>query len=169
MPVPTRGPAGIGAERSRAWRSEVPDALDTGPPAETLPTRRARIGGVVLSLAGGAAWVVLLITILVIVPRFENIYQKFDIAGGMPWMTQVVITGSRFVVRTGGIFLLPLGVVLGLCSCALCILDRRRWVVKASALAGAAFLICSVGAVVAIAIAIFRPLMDLVTHVSSGP
>lgn len=59
------------------------------PPRASLLTRLGAIASVVL---GGLGWLLLAYVFAFIVPTFAEIFEKFDIKGGLPLATRVVLT-----------------------------------------------------------------------------
>jgi type II secretory pathway component PulF len=51
--------------------------------------------GVVSGLLGGLAWLAVFGVLLLIVPKFEEMFARFEIKAGLPWVTQALITISH--------------------------------------------------------------------------
>ncbi len=147
--------------------SEAPEDAEIFPPAAPPPTTAARIVGAISSLVGGAAWLALLVILVTIVPRFEEIFQKFDIKGGLPESTQVMISVSH-IFRSYWFFLLPL---VGGATVAMfipCISGRKRSVATISVVFGAVSCLLFAIAVTVIVVGLFMPLISLVQGVSGA-
>lgn len=61
------------------------------------PSTALKVLGICLVAGGGLTWLVVFALFAFHVPRFEEIFQKFDIRGGLPALTQVLIAASHFV------------------------------------------------------------------------
>ena len=59
------------------------------------PSTFVRVMGVVSGLLGGLSWLVVFGVLLLIVPKFEEMFARFEIKAGLPWATQVLITISH--------------------------------------------------------------------------
>ncbi|MBL7139601.1 MAG: type II secretion system F family protein [Planctomycetes bacterium] len=65
---------------------------------KAMALRRRVVGAIVYpTMVISFAGIILLFIMLFIVPKFEEIFKKFDIKGGLPPLTQVLITISNFV------------------------------------------------------------------------
>ena len=70
--------------------------------ATTEPVERSkfsRVTSAILVALGGVAWLLPLGLMLLFVPRFEDIFKKFDIRGGLPMLTQMEINLSHVLAR----------------------------------------------------------------------
>jgi hypothetical protein len=63
----------------------------------------------VLALVHGAAWVALVLVLLLVVPRYDKMFKDFGLK--LPLLTEMVVAASRWVVRYWYV-LVPAGVVL---------------------------------------------------------
>jgi type II secretory pathway component PulF len=147
--------------------SEMPDVFDNEPLAPLPPTRGARVTGAVMAMLGGVAWVALLTILLTVVPRFENIFIKFDIPGGLPDLTRGVIAASHAVSRMA-IIVLPMVTIGTFLLVGFSVADRRRTAITISTIFGivSCLIVTIFGAL--IVYGILNPFMNIMTHVSSG-
>jgi len=114
--------------------------------------------GVLLAVLGGVLWLLPVAMGVLIVPKFAEVFDKFDIRGGLPTGTVAVLAVADGVCTWWPLVaLLWLAVVGGLA--ALCVAVRRPWpVVVAAVFAGLSFL--GVGAAVVLTVvALFLPLV----------
>jgi len=140
----------------------------------TQPTLAARqrsaghpVAGAFLAVFGGLLWLIPVVVLVLIVPRFVEIFEKFDVAGGLPTATQAVITVAQALSTWWPVaVLLWLAVVGGLV--ALCAAVRaRRPVALAAVFAGLSFL----GVVITITlmvVVLFMPLVRLIEQTGRG-
>jgi len=133
--------------------------------------RQARTGhpvaGSLLALFGGLLWLIPAAMGVLIVPKFVEVFEKFDVPGGLPTATQAVITIARAVSAGWPLAMLVwLAVVGGLA--ALCVAVRRPWpVVVAAVFAGLSLL--GVGAaVVLMVVGLFSALVRTIEQVGQG-
>ena len=59
------------------------------------PSTFVRVMGVVSGLLGGLSWLVVFGVLLLIVPKFEEMFARFEIKAGLPWVTKAVIAVSH--------------------------------------------------------------------------
>jgi len=76
---------------------EGQDAMTQSAVAAQRPSVAWRVVGVFSGLLGGLGWVLLLGILAFIVPRFEEIFARFQVTGGLPWVTAVIIQLSHAV------------------------------------------------------------------------
>jgi type II secretory pathway component PulF len=70
--------------------------------ATTGPDERSKFSRVMSAIVvalGGVVWLLPLWLMLWIVPRFEDIFRKFDIKGGLPALTMLEIDLSHFLAN----------------------------------------------------------------------
>ena len=83
---------------------------------KAMALRRRVVGAIVYpTMVISFAGIILLFIMLFIVPKFEDIFKKFDIKGGLPPLTQVLIAISNFVGAHWYLIpIVPIGVYVGL-------------------------------------------------------
>ena len=141
--------------------------MTTLPSRSEGPSRSARVGAIVLALLGAACWLMILCVLALIVPRFAEIFRKFKIEGGLPWVTHVVcatgLTIRQFWYAFGFGWL---GVTAGAVLWVL----RGRWkhrVLVVSILGGISVLSTPV-VITTVTLSLFSPLVDLIKQVNQG-
>ena len=125
-------------------------------PQLPVRSRASRIASAVLVVAGGLFVFIPILVVTFIVPRFEEIFHKFNIPGGLPPLTDTLI-GIGHVLGWCWFVVVPLG-LLGVGYLAVvCARPRtRRGLLWAAIFAGASFVIAGV-LVTVITIGMFLP------------
>jgi len=125
------------------------------------------VAGVLLAILGGVLWLLPVAMGVLIVPKFAEVFDKFDIRGGLPTGTVAVLAVGKAVSTWWPLVALVwLAVVGGLVG--LCMKVRRPWpVVVAAVFAGLSLL--GVGAaVVLMVVVLFLPLVRTVEVIGQG-
>jgi hypothetical protein len=114
-------------------------------------------------LVGGLAWVALLFPLVFIVPKFQAIFADFD--AQLPGITQAVLAATQAVGQLGFLFgalwvLVVGGLAIGLGSM------RSRWGLALSGVFAALSFLAVMVLTMLLFVALFLPLVDLMTQVS---
>ena len=139
----------------------------TAVPGESQgPSTALKILGVCLVAGGGLAWLVVFALFALLVPRFEEIFQKFDVEGRLPALTHALIAVSH-IIKTWWYAWVPTG-VLAMAALVYADLVCRS---RAGFYAAAAFAALSLAAafitLVLVVIGVFLPLVDLIQDVGT--
>jgi hypothetical protein len=96
--------------------------------APRQPSLRARICGAYSAVLGGALWIIYGTLLLAFVTAEGDVFTKFDIRGGLPMPTRMVLDAGQFITthRASCIVLLA-AVCVGLARAA--VASRSRWTV----------------------------------------
>ena len=141
--------------------------MATLPPNSQGPSTAAREGAVVLILLSAIGWLILLLLLGFIVPRFAEIFTKFKIEGGLPVSTQILCSTGLVVQQFWYLFGLGWLCVAG--GMVLWVL-KGRWKHRALvvSLLGAGSLLGAPVILGAIVISLFCPLVELIKKVNQG-
>ena len=127
--------------------------------AAQRPSVAWRVVGVFSGLLSGLAWLLVFGVLVFIVPKFQEIFQRFDAA--LPLLTQAVISAAQVVSQGWPVFAaLAFGVPAA--AILLSILARSSAGVTAAAVLGLVSVFMFVVAMAAIVIGLFPPMMSLV-------
>ena len=128
------------------------------------PSGLARILGIVVAVVGGLAWLLPVFTFVFIVPKFAEIFVKFDVQGGLPVATQALLAMSSALARYWYLFAaLWVAVVAGLAIAS--VVAGTHWPVWLSAgFAGVSLVLVFVIQAL-IVIGLFLPLTHLIESV----
>jgi type II secretory pathway component PulF len=133
-----------------------------------LPVRSlaSRIASAALVVVGGLFAFIPILVVTFVVPRFEEIFHKFNIPDGLSPLTETLI-GIGHVLGWCWFVVVPMG-LLGVGYLAVvCARPRtRRGLLWAVIFAGASFVIVSV-LVTIITIGLFQPLTHLIKEVNN--
>jgi len=89
---------------------------------ETKPATIVRTVGIILLVFCALLWIGLF-AVFYVVPRFEDIYQKFSFPGGLPAFTQTLLNLSHWV-QTWCFTILPAGLLFLVGLLQLCCTSR---------------------------------------------
>ena len=121
-------------------------------------TVASRVLAASLVVLGGLAWLVVLMVVLFIVPKFVAIFADFDVK--LPQLSQAIICASRVVGQNSIVFgALWLIVVPGLA--VLLAATSWRWAVGLAAAFAGVSLVGTVMALVLTVLGLFLPLISL--------
>jgi hypothetical protein len=131
------------------------------------PSTPVRIIGAAGAVVAGLCWLAMIGPLLFIVPKFEEIFARFEIKGGLPALTELVIAFSRLVrwfwpAAVGGVLAGAGGLVL------LCVLARSRGPAIAAIVAGCVSILALPLYTAALVISLFLPLVTLVEVLPSN-
>ncbi len=130
------------------------------------PSTALKVLGVTLVAGGGLAWLIVFALLALAVPRFEEIFQKFDVEGGLPALTQALIAVSH-VIKTWWYAGVPIGVLAMAVLVYACLVCRSRAGIYAAAAFAALSLVAAFIASVLVVIGMFLPMVDLVQDVGT--
>jgi type II secretory pathway component PulF len=124
--------------------------------------------GVVSGLLGGLSWLVVFGVLLLIVPKFEEMFARFEIKAGLPWVTKAVIAVSHALHIA---WPLVACIVLGIPAAAILvsIRARSRKGAVAAMVFGLGSLLIPLVALPVIAINLFLPLVVDIKFASGKP
>jgi hypothetical protein len=127
-----------------------------------------RAMGVVSGVLGGLAWLLVFGILVFFVPKFEEIFARFEIKAGLPWVTKVLISISH-VLHVG--WPLAACIVFGIpaASILVSIFARSRKGAVAAMVFGLGSLLIPLVALPVIAINLFLPLVVDIKFASGKP
>jgi hypothetical protein len=138
--------------------------------ADTQPVRPSlflRIAGAGFAVIAGAPWAVLLWLFLFVVPKFREIFERFEIKSGLPAATQAIISISAVLTTFWPVAVLM--VVGGTALLAvLCCRARTSRVIIAAAVACAVSLLLFAVCLPILTVSLFQPLVPLI-KTANGP
>ncbi|MBM4019746.1 MAG: hypothetical protein FJ288_15730 [Planctomycetes bacterium] len=120
-----------------------------------------RAMGVLFGLLGGAAWAVLLGVLVFIVPRFEEIFERFEIESGLPVATMLVIVAAGAVRTWWFMFAPALAAAVGAPVLA-SVGGRSLAVAVAAAVFGMVSILLAAACVTLVVVGLFAPLVQLI-------
>jgi hypothetical protein len=130
----------------------------------STPVRNIGIAGAVVA---GLCWLAMIGPLLFIVPKFEEIFAKFEIKGGLPATTEFVIAVSH-VVRWAWPAVI-VGVLVGVAGLVvLCVLARTSRPAIAAIVAGCVSVLALALYTAALVISLFLTLVSLVNVLPSS-
>jgi len=127
-----------------------------------------RATGVVSGLLGGLAWLLLFGVLLFIVPKFEEMFVRFEIKSGLPAPTKILITLSR-ILRVA--WPLAAAIMFGIpaASILLSVFARSSKGAAAAVVFGLGSLLIVLVVLPVIVTGLFLPLLDLMQSASGKP
>jgi hypothetical protein len=139
----------------------------TGVPTASHGSSTAlKVLGASLVAGGGLAWLIVFALFALVVPRFEEIFLKFDIKGGLPALTQALIAVSH-VIKTWWYAWVPIGVLAMVALVGACLVCQSRAGFYAAAAFAALSLLVAFATPVLLVVGMFLPLVDLVQDVGT--
>jgi len=120
-----------------------------------------------LVVCGGGMWAIPMAIVLVIAPRFEEIFRKFQMPGGVSELTAGIIGLAHFLTEYGYV-LLPAGVAAVGVLAWLCSLRSWRGGIVAAGLFAGLSLLALPGIIVVLVVGLFQPLTALISAVGGG-
>ncbi len=128
------------------------------------PSTLSRTVGVVLAIVGGLAWLLPVFTFVFIVPKFAEIFAKFDIKGGLPPMTQATLAVSSAFARYWYLFAALWAAAIALLAIA-SVVARTRWPVWLSVAFGVVSLVLVFVTETLLVLGLFAPMVTLIQDV----
>jgi len=127
--------------------------------AAQRPSVAWRVVGVFFGLLSGLAWLLVFGILVFIVPKFEEIFQRFDAA--LPLLTRALISATHVMFQGWPVFA---ALMFGVPAAAilLSVLARSSAGVTAAAVLGLVSVFMFVIAMAAIVIGLFLPMISLV-------
>jgi hypothetical protein len=144
--------------------TSVPEVTESTPAAKPI-SRLARMAGAAAAILGGLAWLGVLYLIVTKVPPFERLFEKFEIRGGMPDLTETVIAISHPVAGLWPLWALAITAIAAGIAYASVKATRRLPVAAAMVFGFFSCLGCML-AVQLITAALFAPLAELIKQTS---
>jgi len=137
-------------------------------PEEPAPARSvaSRVVSACLVVLGGLFWLPGPVMALAVAPKFKEIFEKFDIKGGLPFLTQALLSVADSLAYlwcgAGALWVLAIGGLAVLAGLA-----RWRWWLPVSGVfAGVSFLAMLIAVGVTV-VGLFLPLVKLIQSVES--
>lgn len=134
--------------------------------AAQRPSAAGRVVGVCCGLLGGLGWVLLLGILAFIVPRFEEIFTRFEVTGRLPWVTAVIIQLSH-AVRGWWFLFGPAAAAVLAALLVGCIWMRTPGGVIAAVVFGMVSVLAVAVGVTVIVAGLFMPLVTLIQDVGN--
>lgn len=127
-----------------------------------------RAMGVVSGVLGGLAWLLVFGILVFFVPKFEEMFARFEIKAGLPWVTKVLISISH-VLHVG--WPLVACIVFGIpaASILVSILDRSPKGSVAAIVLGLSSVLIVLVALPLIVAGLFMPLVEIIKATSGKP
>ena len=136
------------------------------PTASQGPSTALKVLGVCLIAGGGLAWLIVFALLALAVPRFEEIFQRFELEGRLSALTQALIAVSH-VIKTWWYAGVPIGVLAMAVLVYACLVCRSRAGIYAAAAFAALSLAAAFITSVLVVIGMFLPMVDLVQDVGT--
>ena len=134
--------------------------------AAQRPSVAGRVVGVCFGLVGVLGWVSLIGILAFIVPRFEEIFTRFEVRGGLPWVTAVIIHLSH-AVRNWWFLFGPAAAAVLAALLVGCIWTRAPGCVIAAVVFGTVSVLAVAVGVTVIVAGLFTPLVTLIQDVGN--
>jgi len=134
-----------------------------------LPLPRSvasRVASVCLVVMGGLFWLPGPIMVMAVAPKFKEIFEKFDIKGGLPPLTEALLSFADFMARVwcgaGALWVL----VVGGLAVGVGLARSRCWLPVSGVLAGIS-LLAMLAMLIVLGVTVSLPLMQLIQSVGS--
>jgi hypothetical protein len=136
---------------------------------EVRPSRStlSRVLSAVLVLGGGALWAIPTFALLYYAPKFQDIFQKFQIPGGLPVVTVTLLALSDFLSRNAFAILPLAAMAIGLLALLSSLRTWRGGIIAASLFAAVSFFAVAI-AVAVLVIGLIQPMVALIQTVSNS-